>query len=74
LGDVVKKLSFVVLGLMVLTSCSRYSSSGESVYLKSHNGPKVTVPSPLSGSNISTFYDLPEQKQDAKINIDPPIE
>jgi uncharacterized lipoprotein len=70
----VKKLSFVVLAVLVLASCSRYSSSGESVYLKNHNGQKLEVPRPLTDSSISSFYNLPEQKQDAKVRIDPPLE
>lgn len=67
-----KKLSCFVLGLFVLSGCSNYSSNGEYLYLQSRNGQKVEVPPPLTNTNISTFYDLPEQTQNAKVSIQPP--
>lgn len=73
--NVVKKLSFIVLGLCLLAGCSnRYSSNGENLYLQSRNGVHLDVPPPLTNSNISYFYDLPAQNQDARVSIEPPIE
>lgn len=69
-----KKLSCLALGLLVLSGCSKYSSNGENLYLQSRNGQKVEVPPPLTSSNISSFYDLPEQTQNANVNIEPPVE
>jgi uncharacterized lipoprotein len=69
----VKKLSFIVFSLLVLTACSgRYSSNGESLYLKSRNGVHLVVPPPLTKENISDFYNLPPQNQDAQVSIAPP--
>ncbi|RUR19011.1 hypothetical protein ELY21_05660 [Legionella sp. km535] len=70
-----KKLSFIVLAILALSACnSRYSSNGENVYLHSHNGTKIVVPPPLTNANISNFYDLPSQNQDAQVSIAPPGE
>lgn len=70
-----KKLSFIVLAGLALSSCSsRYSSNGEELYLKSRNGVKVEVPHPLTSANLSSFYDLPPQNQDARISAAPPGE
>ena len=68
-----KKLSFIVHATMVLTACSeRYSSNGENLYLRSRNGETLVIPPPLTRANISNFYDLPAQTQDAKVSIAPP--
>ncbi|WP_078061476.1 hypothetical protein [Legionella saoudiensis] len=68
-----KKLSFIVCSMLVLTACSsRYSSNGESLYLKSRNGVHLEVPPPLTKENISDFYNLPPQNQDARVSIAPP--
>lgn len=70
-----KKLSFVVLAALALSSCnSRYSSGGEYVYLQSRNGVTLDVPKPLTRANISNFYNLPPQTQDARVSIVPPGE
>jgi uncharacterized lipoprotein len=75
LGIVVKKLCFFVLATLALSACnSRYSSNGETIYLHSRNGVKITVPPPLTNANISNFYDLPPQNQDARVSIAPPGE
>ena len=69
---VVKKLGFFfVLGLL-LVGCTQYISNGEKGYLQARNGAKVVVPPPLTDSNISHFYDLPQQSQSALVNIAPP--
>lgn len=67
-----KKLS--VLGaVLLLSSCTgQYASTGEQLYLKSHNGPRLQVPPPLTRDNISDFYNLPPQTQNARVDIVPP--
>jgi uncharacterized lipoprotein len=73
LGVVVKKLIFIMCLTVLLLACSgRYSSSGELLYLKSHNGVMLEVPPPLTKANISNFYNLPPQNQDAHVRITPP--
>lgn len=73
LGKVVKKLSGLVLAALVLPACSsKYASNGENLYLNSKNGTKIVVPPPLTSANISGFYDLPPQTQDARVSIVPP--
>lgn len=70
-----KKLSFILVALLALTACTtKYSSNGENVYLRSKNGMNVAVPSPLTSENISHFYDLPSQNQNAVVSIAPPGE
>ena len=67
------KIFLIMVAALSLSACSsRYSSNGENLYLKSQNGGKLEVPKPLSNENISNFYDLPPQKQDAQVSIAPP--
>ena len=40
--------------------------------MTSKNGPDLLVPPPLTNSNLSDFYVLPEQTQDPKVAIEPP--
>ncbi|CAM3036997.1 Uncharacterised protein [Legionella steigerwaltii] len=68
-----KKLCFIVFVALVLSGCSRYASNGENLYLSSRNGPPLEVPPPLTRANISNFYDLPQQNQDARVSIAPPV-
>ncbi|PWY54558.1 hypothetical protein DGG96_11490 [Legionella qingyii] len=68
-----KKLFFLIFVTLVLCGCSRYASNGEHLYLSSRNGPPLEVPPPLSKANISSFYDLPQQNQDARVSIAPPV-
>lgn len=68
-----KKLCFIIFVALVLAGCSRYASNGENLYLSSRNGPSLEVPSPLTRANISSFYDLPQQNQDARVSISPPV-
>ncbi|MDP3704733.1 MAG: hypothetical protein Q8R24_02335 [Legionellaceae bacterium] len=74
-----KKLGFIVMAAGLLTSCSvfnptDYASSNKEQYLKSTNGAQLVVPPPLTTSNISDFYSLPAQNQNAKVSITPPVE
>lgn len=69
-----KKLSFIFVCIALgFCGCSRYASNGERLYLNSRNGSTLEVPPPLSRANISSFYDLPQQNQDAHVSIAPPI-
>jgi uncharacterized lipoprotein len=67
-----KKLGVLIFVVVVLSGCSRYASNGENLYLSSRNGPILDVPPPLTKTNISSFYDLPQQNQDARASIAPP--
>lgn len=67
------KVLLVMASTLLLTSCAtHYTSSGEHRYLKSQNGRGINVPPPLTDANISHFYDLPQQHQNAVISIAPP--
>lgn len=69
------KLSVMVFGMLLLSGCStQYFSNSDTLYLKSRNGEKVHAPSPLTNSNISDFYDLTAQNQDARVSLVAPIE
>ncbi|KTD18398.1 hypothetical protein [Legionella jordanis] len=69
-----KKIGFLMISMWLLTACSNYASNGESLYLKSRNGAAVAVPPPLTDSNISHFYDLPQSNQNARVSIAPPAD
>ncbi len=58
--------------MLLLTACSQYVSNGEKYYLYSKNGAIVTVPSPLTDTNLSHFYVLPQQNENAIVTIKPP--
>ncbi|WP_237759013.1 hypothetical protein [Legionella birminghamensis] len=60
--------------MVLFSACSRYASNGENLYLGSHNGPSLNVPPPLTSENISHFYDLPDQRQNAQVSIVPPLD
>lgn len=67
------KLFFVVLSALLLSACSsRYASNGENLYMQSRNGVLLQVPSPLTRSNLSSFYVLPQQTGNPTISIAPP--
>jgi len=69
----VKEVKLVFLLSLLLTGCStQYTSNGEHQYLQSHNGVRLVVPPPLTTANISDFYDLPPQNQNAQVSIAPP--
>ncbi len=52
---------------------SDFSSSDQDQYLSSKNGKDLLVPPPLTNSNLSDFYVLPDQNQDAKVSVSPPV-
>jgi hypothetical protein len=66
------------MGLMMvvflgLTACSSfYSSNADKRYLSSKNGPSLVVPPPMTTENISYFYNLPSQNQNARVSVKPP--
>ncbi|MDF1757399.1 MAG: hypothetical protein P1U74_03790 [Legionellaceae bacterium] len=69
---------FVLLGLILpLASClsweqTDYASNDKDQYLTSKSGPALVVPPPLTTVNISDFYILPNQNENAKVSINPP--
>ena len=69
-----KEVKLIVVLSLLLAGCSaQYTSSkGEQKYMQSRNGPKIVVPPPLTSANISDFYDLPPQNQDARVSVVPP--
>lgn len=67
-----KKIILVVGGIVLLSACSRYATTGEKIYPYSRNGANLIVPPPLTDSNISHFYDLPAQQGAAQVSITPP--
>jgi len=71
----VKKIGLVMGLLVLLTACvDQYASNGEQQYVYSHNGVIPVVPPPLTAANISNFYDLPAQNQNAKVSVTPPTD
>lgn len=63
----------MLLPVLLLTACGgQYTSNGEQHYMQSKNGKDPVIPPPLSGANISHFYDLPAQNQNANVSIKPP--
>ena len=69
-----KKVGLIVMISLLVAACSsHYASNGEQQYLKSRNGPPLLVPELMTTANISHFYDLPPQNQNARISITPPV-
>ncbi len=68
-----KEVKLVIVLSLFLAGCSmQYTSKGEQKYLRSQNGTKLVIPPPLVSENISDFYDLPPQNQDARVSVVPP--
>ncbi|PJD91501.1 MAG: hypothetical protein CK424_06750 [Legionella sp.] len=65
-------LSSMLAGCQIL-STTEYATNNRDQYLQSRNGPGLVIPKPLSDSNISEFYRLPDQTQPARIGITPPV-
>jgi len=75
----VKNWGFMLGFVGLLTACSsfnptHYASNDRDQYLKSRNGPLPVVAPPLTTSNISDFYNLPPQTENARVSIVPPVE
>ena len=70
--NIIKNVGLMLLSVL-LTACHiKYTSNGENQYLKSRNGVDIVVPPPLTPNDMSHFYDLPPQQQNAQITIEPP--
>lgn len=68
-----KKISCIILTAGWLTACSSYyTSNGEKQYLESRNGERLLIPPPLTDSNISHFYDLPNPEGSTNVSVAPP--
>lgn len=67
-----KNVILLLISALLLAACSTYTSNGEKHYLQSRNGAKLVVPPPLTDANMSHFYDLPQQSQNAQVSIVPP--
>nr|WP_131777151.1 hypothetical protein [Legionella impletisoli] len=68
-----RKIRIFLLTPLLISSCSSYyTSNGEEKYLQSHNGPELVIPPPLTGTNISGFYDLPPAPKNPRVSIQPP--
>ena len=62
------------LTVCTVTSCSKqYATNSKMQYMESRNGPALSVPPPLTTRNISSFYDLPDQTQNAQVSLVPPV-
>jgi uncharacterized lipoprotein len=73
LENILKKILIITLSSLFISACSSYySSKGEENYLQAKNGPALVIPPPLTGQNISGFYNLPAQTQNPKVSIEPP--
>ncbi len=68
------KLIIIVFAALLLSSCSLFTSNNDSLYLQSHNGKPLEVPPPLTKSEISTYYDLPDPSNNPVISLEPPME
>jgi len=68
-NDVKKIMGFMVVSF-ILVACA--STSEDQGYLKSQNGPDLVVAPPMTKKNLSYFYELPAQNQDARMSINPP--
>lgn len=67
-----QKIGFIIVSSLLLSACSLFPGKAENQYLQSQNGPNLVVPPPLTDSNVSHFYNLPPQPQDARVSIKPP--
>jgi uncharacterized lipoprotein len=75
MGKAVRKILLLLLGILSLAACSRYASVGEDLYLGSQNGPPLIIPPPLIAAYTNnTLFELPPQRQDARITVLPPAD
>ncbi len=73
-----KKIVTIFVFLQALSGCAllpsaEFSSNDTHEYLHSRNGKNLGINRPLTDSNISNFYQLPNQTKPAKISIKPPV-
>jgi uncharacterized lipoprotein len=71
---IVKKIITGCMLVGFLSGCTLSPGTrGEQVYLASQNGMTLQIKPPLTAANISHFYDLPSEKGDVAVNIEPPV-
>lgn len=75
---ILKKVITIFMVLPTLAGCGllpsgEFSSNDKHQYLHSKNGQNIVVNRPLTDSNMSDFYQLPNQTKPAKISIKPPV-
>lgn len=72
-----------VLGILTLLFMTCFSfgcatqyggGSGEVLYKKSQNGPRVLVPPPLTDAMLSHLYELPDVSGPTDVSILPPTD
>jgi hypothetical protein len=68
---VFKVVIVLVSGLYLVGCAVPYPSNDAKAYLKSQNGPRLVVPSPMQQDEISSFYDLPNAEGNKRVNISP---
>lgn len=66
-----KKVVVTVLLSVGISACTPSSGNADKQYLMSMNGPSVVAPTPLTNTNISRFYELPNPKKNAMVSIAP---
>lgn len=74
IGVKVSSISMIMFMVLGGGACSSYyANNADQRYLKSQNGTNLVIPSPpLTSNNMSHFYDLPNQMQNASVSIRPP--
>jgi uncharacterized lipoprotein len=75
---ILKNRILVLIFAYLLSGCNllpteEFSSNRQHEYLHSKNGKNLVVNQPLTSSNLSDFYQLPNQDQPAKVSIKAPI-
>lgn len=66
-----KRVCVFVVVVLGLSSCSYFGQNDANV-LNSRNGGSLVIPSPLTSDNLSPYYELPAQTQNAHISLVPP--
>ena len=72
----IRNVGIILMASLAIAACSasKYASSADKQYINSKNGNNINVPAPLSGENISHFYDLPNSGEKNPVSIVPPKE
>lgn len=75
---ILKKIITVLVFIYGAVGCSMmqnagFSSNQKNEYLENRNGPDLVIEKPLNNNNISEFYRLPNQPQNARVSIKPPV-
>ena len=67
-----KYIVIISLILLVASCNANFMNNADKYYLFSANGRNLVVSPPLTNSNISHFYDLPQQNKQLYTDIKPP--